>query len=43
MVKRGIHLSTSTFVAVSGTPSIHEYTDHLHDAFAVPTATTPQG
>lgn len=43
MVELCSHLSTIDFVAVSGKPSILEYTDHLHDAFAAPAAITPQG
>lgn len=43
MVELCSHISTIDFVAVSGTKSILEYTDHLHEAFVAPATITPQG
>lgn len=43
MVELCAHLSTIDFVAVSGKPSILEYTDHLHDAFVAPATITSTG
>lgn len=43
MVELCAHLSTIDFVAVSGKPSILEYTDHLHEAFAAPASITSDG
>lgn len=43
MVEMCAHISTIDFIAVSGKPSILEYTDHLHDAFASPAGITKDG